>query len=93
MTLLAIAAIAAVILGTGFAFGYSLGLTHGRENATSERWDELEQRRYRRCTPEPSRVRLLGAWVPVTDELIEDAHRQRKALGLDRSPFDQDAAR
>lgn len=81
MTLLAFGAIVGALAGAVGAIAYSVGQRHGRENAVSERWDALQQRRYRRCTPEPTRLRLLAdPFHAVTPDMPEPVRSNLQAL-------------
>lgn len=64
---LGITAVLVCLVGLGVAVGYAVGYGHGHEEAKSECWEELQrtQRRHKRCTPEPTRLRLVDYRHPV----------------------------
>lgn len=47
--------------GVVVVVAYGIGYGHGRQEALSETYD----RRRKRCTPEPARLRLVGYRHPV----------------------------
>lgn len=69
MIILAALGILGCLVGSGVAIGYALGHSHGMAEQTSVEWDRVQrqQRRHKRCTPEPVRLRLLELPEPLYD--------------------------
>lgn len=67
MFALGLTAVLVCLVGLGVALGYTVGYGHGHDEAKSEGWEQLQrqQRRYKRCTPEPTRLRLMDPRHPV----------------------------
>lgn len=61
MIILAVIGILGCLIGSGIVLGYALGHSHGMAEQTSVEWERVQtrQRRHKRCTPEPVRLRLL----------------------------------
>lgn len=67
MIWLGLVAVLACIVGSAVAFGYALGHSHGAAAQASVEWEETRrlQRRHKRCTPEPVRLRLVDYRHPA----------------------------